>query len=196
MDTATPETCSMCGKQLPGGAKRCPSCGGAPAEGGWWAMQKPDKAHLGEATLLNRLLALAIDLVIVFFIWLALYCIAILLFPDLGLFTLYYARPFKPAPLNGWRGAMLGLNLLLTLAWFHLFESYGGGATPGKRFMGLEITDLDGNPVNAERAFLRMLFRLLTVSTLMLGYLAVLFTKRRQALHDLLAKTVVMQRTG
>ncbi|MAT15269.1 MAG: hypothetical protein CMJ46_08375 [Planctomyces sp.] len=62
-----------------------------------------------------------------------------------------------------------------------------------KRVNGSIVTDLHGNRIGLLRSTLRHAARVLTAMTLFLGYLTILFTKRRQALHDLLSGTMVIQ---
>ena len=85
--------------------------------------------------------------------------------------------------------------LAAVIAWFYCagFDSGRRGATPGKRALGLEVVDLNGERPGFARASLRFLMRGATVLTLMLGWALILATKRRQALHDLAAGTLVVR---
>jgi uncharacterized RDD family membrane protein YckC len=67
------------------------------------------------------------------------------------------------------------------------------GWTPGMRLMGLRLIRANGKRVGFPRAMLRMLTATVTALTLGVGYLLVLFSPRRQALHDRLAGTVMLQ---
>jgi len=69
-------------------------------------------------------------------------------------------------------------------------------ATPGKLALGLRVTDLDGRPTGFWRASARYVARILSNLTLGAGYLMVAFTARKQALHDLVAGTLVQRRRG
>jgi len=53
------------------------------------------------------------------------------------------------------------LVLLFALDWFYhmVFEVFGGGQSPGKRFMGIRVVRGDGSPVNPGASFLRNLLR-------------------------------------
>jgi uncharacterized RDD family membrane protein YckC len=78
------------------------------------------------------------------------------------------------------------------IAYFTFFWSTTG-QTPGNRLMGIRVqTAADGSPPRPRRAFVRVL--LLPVSALLLGagFLMILFDRRRRALHDRIAGTVVV----
>jgi uncharacterized RDD family membrane protein YckC len=89
-----------------------------------------------------------------------------------------------------------GVVLVSLCSWpyYALFESSRRRATPGKAVMGIFVTDADGRRVSFLRASLRYFARLPSAAALMAGYLMALFTAKRQALHDVLAGTVVLKR--
>lgn len=67
------------------------------------------------------------------------------------------------------------------------------GQTPGKAVLGLAIVQTDGSPLRLGRAIVRWLGYWLS-GILFLGYLWILVDDRRQALHDKLARTLVVHR--
>lgn len=68
------------------------------------------------------------------------------------------------------------------------------GTSPGKRALHLRIVDADsGQPMTPRQAGLRTLGYLLTFATCGAGFLWVLFNPRKQALHDRMANTVVIE---
>ena len=79
-------------------------------------------------------------------------------------------------------------------AWAYcaLAESSGAGRTLGKRLLGLSVRDRDGEVPGLGRATLRFAARFATLATLLLGWLLILVTGRRRALHDLIAGTIVV----
>lgn len=92
--------------------------------------------------------------------------------------------------------ALLGANVLSNigfLAYFTLFESGARQGTPGKRLLGIMVTDLDGQPVSMGRAALRNLAKIISGLICMIGYLMVPFTKRKQGLHDIIAGCLVVR---
>ncbi len=82
---------------------------------------------------------------------------------------------------------------LLGLAYAAGFESSRLQATPGKRLIGIKVTDLGGRRISLRRAVVRHLGQFLSAAVLMLGYVMAAFTQRRQALHDKLAGTLVVR---
>ena len=72
-----------------------------------------------------------------------------------------------------------------------LLESSRWQATVGKHLLGLKVTSHRGERIGFGRAAARFVAKLLSGLTLCLGYLLFFFTKRRQALHDLIAGTLV-----
>lgn len=85
-----------------------------------------------------------------------------------------------------------GLTASFVVLYFAVAESGQHAATWGKRLLGLTVRDLHGELPGFGRALLRLLLRFLTTGTLLVGWLTILFTRRRQALHDLLSGTVVV----
>ena len=65
------------------------------------------------------------------------------------------------------------------------------GATPGKHAFGIVVRAQGGSPVTLPKALLRAV---VLVATLGLGLLLAAFTPRKQGLHDLAARTVVVRR--
>jgi uncharacterized RDD family membrane protein YckC len=97
-------------------------------------------------------------------------------------------------------GALLGAVVTLTLlaalgGWLYyaLLQSSPRQATLGQMVLGIRITDLEGRRVSFARASGRYFASLLTNLTFGIGYLIQLFTARRQALHDLIAGTLVLR---
>lgn len=72
------------------------------------------------------------------------------------------------------------------------------GQTIGKKFIGLRVVDKKNFKPITKNAFSRMLFRdvvgrLISHAVFGLGYLLALFTYRGEALHDIIAGTVVIE---
>jgi len=78
----------------------------------------------------------------------------------------------------------------LWMTYFATCNSSPWQATLGKRFLGLKVVDETGGRITQQRAIGRYAGFALTLG---LGALMVLFTKRRQAFHDILAHTLVIK---
>ncbi|PKV76396.1 RDD family protein [Pontibacter ramchanderi] len=76
--------------------------------------------------------------------------------------------------------------------YFTLLESSPKQATVGKSTLGLKVTDLRGKRISFLRANARYFARLISAVPLLLGFLLILSTRRKQALHDYVARTLVM----
>lgn len=81
----------------------------------------------------------------------------------------------------------------LAFAYFAAFEASSWQASPGKRLLGLSVTDLAGQRLGLGRALARQLFKCLDIASSGLTYLIAGLTERRQGLHDILAGTLVVR---
>lgn len=87
--------------------------------------------------------------------------------------------------------AML-IQLILAWLYFSLCESSSWQATLGKLAIGIRVVDMDGNRISFLRATGRHFAKLLSGMILLIGYLMVAFTQRKQGLHDIIASTLVL----
>lgn len=85
------------------------------------------------------------------------------------------------------------LTFLLQLLYYAGMESSKGQATLGKKALGIKVTDLQGNRIGFGRAVGRYFGRVLSSLILLIGYLMQPFTAKKQALHDMLAGTLVLK---
>jgi uncharacterized RDD family membrane protein YckC len=86
-----------------------------------------------------------------------------------------------------------GLSTALAWLYFALMESSPKQATLGKMALGIVVTDLEGRRIGFGRATGRHFAKILSALILGIGFLMVAFTERKQGLHDLLAKTLVVK---
>jgi uncharacterized RDD family membrane protein YckC len=87
-----------------------------------------------------------------------------------------------------------GYSIGVGIAYFVGMESGRQQATLGKRALGIIVTDLRGNRVSSMRALVRYLSKILSGLTLLIGYLMAGFTEKKQALHDMIAGTLVVEK--
>lgn len=86
------------------------------------------------------------------------------------------------------------LSLLANWLYEATMESSSKQATLGKMALGLKVTDLEGRRISFARATARHFAKILSAMILLVGYIMAGFTERKQALHDIIAGTLV-QRT-
>lgn len=97
-------------------------------------------------------------------------------------------------------GVALWLIALFLVEWFYpvFFEIKFGGATPGKRVMGITVVEQSGLPVGVGASITRNLLRF--VDFLPFGYgagiVSMMFTKDFKRLGDLAAGTLVVYRSA
>ena len=108
--------------------------------------------------------------------------------------------------LIGVLGVLLGLSppgvvvaVLAGAGWTFFLLGYAAlfwstaGQTPGMRVARLRVEGPDGSPPGVGRSLLRALAALVALAPLGLGLVPVLFDRRRRALQDFVARTVVVR---
>ena len=85
--------------------------------------------------------------------------------------------------------------LYLGVLWLYytLLESSAHQATLGKRLLRIKVTTLAGGRVGFWRAFGRQLGKIISTAILGIGFIVAAFTARKQALHDLFARCLVVR---
>ncbi len=91
---------------------------------------------------------------------------------------------------------LLGIlaSFVVGIAYYAWFHSSRGGATLGKMAVGIKVVRSDGERLTFMRAFGRYWGFVLSGLTLLIGFIMAAFTERKQALHDMLCDTVVVDR--
>lgn len=89
---------------------------------------------------------------------------------------------------------MLGNLVSLVIFWLYysLMESGSRQATLGKMALGIKVVGPDGGRLSFGRATGRTLSKLISYTILYFGFFMAAFTKKRQALHDIIAATYVV----
>jgi len=67
-------------------------------------------------------------------------------------------------------------------------------ATVGKRAMSIVVTGTDGGRISFARATGRHFAKILSSFILFIGFIMAAFTERKQALHDMIAETLVINK--
>jgi uncharacterized RDD family membrane protein YckC len=90
-------------------------------------------------------------------------------------------------------GAIIGAAIGFLGGWLYeaSMESSSKQATLGKMALGLKVTTEAGQRISFARATGRHFAKYLSGMILMIGYIMAGFTQRKQALHDMIAGTLV-----
>jgi uncharacterized RDD family membrane protein YckC len=159
--------CPNCGKSNDDRAGYCQVCGVALQP----ILNSPPLSGAGTASyggFWTRFLALIIDAVIV--------AVAS------GIVT---AATFGPGIVLSFFGPWLYEAFMLSSEW---------QATVGKRAMSLVVTGTDGGRISFARATGRHFAKYVSAFILFIGFIMAAFTERKQALHDMMAETLVVNR--
>lgn len=138
--------------------------------------QGPQKAY---ASFGRRFIAAIIDAIIVFVVQ----------------FVLTMPFPETAPGIQPTTGAMLAqiIGTLFALI-YYVYFIYKEGATPGKKLMKIRVVREDGQPITVIGAILReVVGKFVSGIVIGLGYLWVLWDKKKQAWHDKIAGTIVVK---
>jgi uncharacterized RDD family membrane protein YckC len=110
--------------------------------------------------------------------------------------------PNPPDPSEAFGVALaIGIGIFVLLAivgswlYYACFESPTWQATPGKKVLNLAVTDLTGARISFGRATGRFFAKLVSrMIPLGIGFILAGITERKQALHDMIASTLVLRR--
>jgi uncharacterized RDD family membrane protein YckC len=80
---------------------------------------------------------------------------------------------------------------IIVWGYFAVQESSTRKGTIGKQAMNLIVTDLDGNKITFMQATMRFFGKFLAAVPIFAGFLLIFFTEKKQALYDIIAKTLV-----
>lgn len=84
--------------------------------------------------------------------------------------------------------------ILLPWLYYAIFESSYLKATPGKIVLGMVVVDFNEKRISFGVATIRYFGKFISSAIIGIGFLMVMFTQKKQALHDIIAKTVVINR--
>lgn len=82
--------------------------------------------------------------------------------------------------------------LIIPLLYFPLFEGSKYQATLGKLIMKIKVVDINGERVSFGQAWGRFLAKIISYQIFFAGFIIIAFTKKKQGLHDIIAKTYVI----
>ncbi|MER2176951.1 MAG: RDD family protein [Stenotrophomonas maltophilia] len=86
------------------------------------------------------------------------------------------------------------LSLIISIGYYAGFHASRGGATLGKMAVGIKVVRGNGERISFLRAFCRYLATIVSSLILMIGFIMAAFTERKQALHDMMCDTLVVDK--
>lgn len=86
------------------------------------------------------------------------------------------------------------LSMVIQITYFTFMESSRFQATLGKMALGLKVTDLNGAPIDFSKVLILNISKIISNVTMLIGYIMAGFTEKKQALHDMIASTLVLKK--
>jgi len=195
--------CSKCGVLMADGAMFCAACGQAFSTAA--VMARPMNAQVATAPRVEyggfwlRFLAYLVDGAVIL-IGICVVAIPLVFLTGLGAY-LSNINPEQDWNENGAWAIIAVIFLLATaslvVTWLYhaLMECSEWQATVGKKVLGLVVTDMEGRRVSFWRATGRHFAKIVTnMIPLLIGYILAGFTEKKQALHDMIAGCLILQR--
>jgi len=177
--------CQKCGKQNTGGARFCASCGAQlPLAPGAAPAAAPPADPGVYAGFWKRLAAFVLDYIIV----------VVMAAIAGGVIGAFYGVGVGAPTDEAASGLGAIAGVLVWWLYYALMESSSKQATLGKLALGIRVVDRQGNAISFGRATARNVAKFLSGMILMIGYLMAAFTSRKQALHDIVAGCLVVNR--
>ncbi len=86
------------------------------------------------------------------------------------------------------------ISFIISWLYYAFMESSQLQATLGKLVLGIRVTDLEGARISFPRASARFFGKIISGIILYIGFLMAAFTAKKQALHDIIADTLVIKK--
>lgn len=84
------------------------------------------------------------------------------------------------------------LPIIILWLYYAIMESSPKQATLGKMVLQISVTDNKGNRISFGRATVRFFAKIISILILLIGFIMIAFTKKKQGLHDIIADTLVV----
>ena len=179
--------CSRCGAKNPLDAKFCIECGAK------FVSRDENITSISYSefgSFWERFLAYCIDSAILTFGSIAV--------SFLGAFFIGFIMALMGSEIEEMEGFFIVLYYILAFlsAWlyFTIMQSSKLQATVGKKVCNLVVVDPAGNRISFGKANVRFWSKFISGAIFGIGYLMAAFTEKHQALHDMIADTVVLKR--
>ncbi len=86
------------------------------------------------------------------------------------------------------------IGQVVNVLYYSFMESSKYQATIGKLALGLIVTDMNGEKLDFVKALIRNVSKIVSTVIFLVGYLLAAFTEKKQALHDMIAGTLVVKK--
>ena len=135
----------------------------------------------------SRFIAVLVDYILWFVIFLVIGLLATIIIPSLHIFTRVSA--------NWAIGIFFILVFLIQWGYFSLFEAFANGRTPGKRVAKIRVIHQSGRGITFVESLARNLVRFIDYlpGFYAVGVIAMFMSKRHQRLGDMVAGTLVVR---
>lgn len=87
---------------------------------------------------------------------------------------------------------LTGIQLAIGIVYFGVFQAMSNGATLGKKLLHIRIVCIDGSEFSILNSILRYIVNAISMQLCFILAFVMFFTTYKQALHDLLVKTTVV----
>jgi uncharacterized RDD family membrane protein YckC len=91
-------------------------------------------------------------------------------------------------------GLVLLVNFIAAILYYAGLHASKWQATIGKKLLGLKVVSMQGERISFWRSLGRFLAQSFLSPIFMIGYIIAAFTEKKQALHDLIAGTMVVKK--
>jgi uncharacterized RDD family membrane protein YckC len=160
--------CTRCGRQNDDTARYCQGCGSPLQEQIVASSPGPSPVPVRHAGFWERFIAVLID--------------AVILSVATGSVV---AATFGTGIALGFFAPWLYEAFMMSSEW---------QATVGKRVMSITVTDINGKRMSFARATGRHFAKYISIFLLGIGFIVAAFSAKKQALHDMIAETLVVKR--
>jgi uncharacterized RDD family membrane protein YckC len=91
-------------------------------------------------------------------------------------------------------GVAMVIQTLVNVLYHSFFESSKFQGSIGKMALSIIVTDTNGTKLDFTKALVRNLCKIISDLTFTVGYIVAGFTEKKQALHDIIAGTLVVNK--
>ena len=155
----------------------------APAHENGQDSSSADPSAMQYAGFARRLAAFVIDFVVFTFLQIA-----------IGIPSFLLIEWFAGGSESTIDKALMIICILVMWLYYAFLESSALQATFGKKLLGIQVVDLYGYQIGFWRATVRHFAKLISSLFFFFGFMVIDFTKHKQGMHDMMARTLVIMK--